>query len=226
MELIKKKGLIIYWILLVIDCYLIFDEPIKQIHWINFALMPLLAIYFFSNIRKNHNSTYKLYLFFAFISAWIGDVLAAFDNPLLLVPAIVCTTVMHVFYSLSLYKVKPLKIELSQEAFFASIIAAIGCYVLYKFIYVNLGDYKIPIVIVMIVISTTFILACNIYSSTARRLLAISHFMPAAFLLGLSAACIAINRFFFNEPFLNVVTLLAYGYSQSLMVEGFSKMLK
>lgn len=226
MELIKKKGLIIYWILLVIECYLIFDEPIKQIHWIRFALMPLLAIYFFSNVRKNQNSTYKLYLFFAFISAWVGDALAAFDNALLLVPTIACTTAMHVFYSLSLYKIKPLKIEMSQEAFFALVTAAVGCYVLYKFIYVNLGNYKIPVVIVMVVISTTFVLACNIYSSTARRLLAIAHFMPGAFLLGLSAACIAVNKFFFNEPYLDVVTLLTYGYAQSLIIDGFSKMLK
>ncbi len=228
MQLIKKRGLLIYWILLVIDCYLIFDETDKQIHWIRFALTPLLAVYFFSNVRKNYNSTYKLYLFLVFISAWVGDILAGFDNAFFFVPTVVCMVMMHVFYSLLFFKTKPLNFHEFQEAFFALIFAAVGCYILYKFIYANLGNYKIPVIIVMIVVSTTFILACNTYSSssTARRILAIGHFMPGALLFVLSAVCIAVNRFFFNEAYLDVVILLSYGYAQSLMVDGISKMLK
>ncbi len=226
MQLIKKRGIIIFWILLVLDCYYMFDGKDKEANYLRMVLVPLLAVYFFLNIRKNHNSTYKLYLFFAFVFSWLSDVFMAFDGAIFFIISMVSTIVMHVFYCLSLYKAKPLKIQRSQEAFFGLIIAAIGCYVLYNFIDVNLGNYRIPVIITLIAISTTFVLACNIYSSTARRTLAIGHFIPSAILFAISAVCIAVNKFYYNEPYLDVITLLTYGYGQSIVVEGFSKMLK
>ncbi|MBC7720916.1 MAG: lysoplasmalogenase [Pedobacter sp.] len=226
MQIIKKRGIFIFWILLVLDCYYMFDGKDKEANYLRMALVPLLAIYFFSNIRKNYNSTFKLYLFFAFAFSWVSDVCMAFNGASFLIVSMVGTIAMHVFYSLFLYKAKPLKIQNSQEAFFGLLISATGCYILYNFIDVNLGNYRIPVIIIMFANSTTFILACNIYSSTARRTLAIGHFIPSSILFAISAVCIAVNKFYYHEPYLNVVTLLTYGYGQSIIVEGFSKMLK
>ena len=226
MQLIKSRGIIIFWILLVLDCYYTFDGKDIEANYLRMVLVPLLAVYFFLNVRKNHNSTYKLYLFLAFVFSWLSDVFMAFSGSSFIIISILSSIVMYVFYGLSLHKAKPFKLQKSQEAFFGLIIAGLICYVLYNFIDVNLGSYRIPVIIIMIAITAIFVLACNIYGSTARRILAVGYFIPSAILFAISAVCVALNKFYYHEPYLNVVALLTYGYGQSVIIEGFCKMLK
>ncbi|MFL9482745.1 lysoplasmalogenase [Chitinophagaceae bacterium LWZ2-11] len=227
MELIKKRGIIIFWILLVVDCYFILSND-SQYRWgSKLLLMPVLTIYLFTNARKNYHRTYKLYIFLAMLFAWIGDALLLLKSEKAFLFGVGAFLLMHVMYILIFYKIKPLRLnKLPQEAVIATVVMLFGSIQLFKFINPELGSLKIPVVVYMVFIGIMAVLAANTLSSSGRKSLALGHFLPGAILFVISDSVLAIDKFRFNEPFLSVVVMLSYGYAQCLLMEGYTKMIK
>jgi len=227
MQLIKKRGILIFWLLLVIDCVYILTND-QKFRWATKPLLiPILLLYIFQNARKNYHRTYKIYIFFALICAWAGDILLLKeDSHTFFLVGMLCFLVMHVFYTLTFLRVKPIKIAKSQEALIASIALIYIAFKVFDFISDDLGTLKFAVLGYMVVVVLMGIAAANTLTSSARRSLALNHFVPGAGLFILSDIILAVDRFHFHEPFLQVAVMISYGYAQSLLVEGFTKMLK
>ena len=133
----------------------------------------------------------------------------------------------HILFGFTFYRIHKLRIFKSQEAFITALILLFLCYELYKFITPGLGDFKIPVIIYMIVISGMVIMVTNLLSSSPRKTSAMMYFIPGAALFVISDALLALQVFMFNDiDLLGISVMLSYGYALSLFADGFSKLLK
>jgi len=227
MQLLKKKGLLIFWLFLLLDCYFIYSKDENYRIFTKPLLVPILGFYIFLNARKNHYHNTKTLLFLALVCAWMGDMLLMNTSQTFFLLGMLAFALTHIFFGTIFYRIHKLKLAKCQEAFIATIIIIIADAFLYRFIKAGLGNLKIPIVVYMSIISTMAIMAANLLGSGLRRQSAVNYFIPAAILFIFSDAVLASQLFVFTDTdFLPVIVMLSYGYALSLMCEGFSKLLK
>jgi uncharacterized membrane protein YhhN len=117
----------------------------------------------------------------------------------------------------------------SQEAFVAAIVMFFLCFFLFR--YLNKSPefawLKITVIIYMITISLMSVMAANMLGTVSRKYNAINFFLPGAVLFIISDGTLSVQKFVFpDEPFLSVIVMISYGYAQSLIADGFSKILK
>jgi uncharacterized membrane protein YhhN len=191
-------------------------------------LMPILAFYVFLNARKNHYRTSKLLIFIAFVFAWAGDIVLLNNSNTALIIGLVLFVGMHVAYTIFFFRLNPFKIAKATEIFIGVLILLIVILQFFKYIKGDLhpDSLKIYIIIYAVVISIMALSATNVLSDRGRKTLALNYFVPGAALFLASDMVLALNRFSFNEPFLDIAVLMSYGYAQCLLAQGFTKYLK
>ncbi len=229
MQLLKKRGILVFWIFLLIECYLIFSRQTYYASVVKIMLVPILLFYVFLNARKNHYQTTKTLVFFGLLASWVGDILLINNGDVWFILGMIAFMATHIIYATIFYRIHRLRLYKSQEAFIAAIILFIVCYYLFRFLNTNSSfePFKIPIILYMIVISIMAIMAVNILGTGSRKQNAINYFIPGAVLFIISDATLSVQKFVFpDENFLSVIIMLSYGYAQSLIAEGFSKTLK
>jgi uncharacterized membrane protein YhhN len=227
MDMLKKRGLLIFWMILLADCYFIYTGNEWNRLFTKPLLVPVALFYIFLNARKNHYRNSKTFIFLGFIFAWIGDLLLMNKGNTFFLAGMVAFMFAHLFFAYTFYKIHRLRFEKSQEAFIAALVLIVACYQLLKFISTGIGDFKIPIIIYMIVISIMAIMVANLLGSNVRKTSAILYFLPGAALFILSDALLSLQVFMFNDiDLLSISVMLSYGYAISLFADGFTKLLK
>ena len=227
MDLLKKRGILIFWLILLADCYFIYTGNEGNRILTKPLLIPVALFYIFLNARKNHYRNSKTFIFLGFIFAWIGDLLLMNKGDVFFLAGMSAFMLAHIFFALTFYKVHKLRFAKSQEAFLAALLLFVACFQLYKFITPGIGAFKIPVIIYMVVISSMGVMVANLLGSSARKTSAIMYFIPGAALFILSDALLALQTFMFNDiDLLSISVMLSYGYAVSLFSDGFSKLLK
>ena len=227
MQLLKKRGLLIFWILLLLDCFFIYTKDESHRIFTKPLLIPILCFYIFLNARKNHYHNTKTLVFLALVFAWLGDILLMQSTRIFFLLGMLAFALTHIFLSITYYRIHKLKLAKCQEAFLATIVVSFICVAVYQFVKSELGSLKIPVIAYMVVISVMAILSANLLGSGLRKTSAINYFIPGAALFIFSDAVLISQMFVFNEiDFLPVIVMLSYGYAISLIGEGFSKLLK
>lgn len=229
MQLLKKHGILIFWLVLFADCAVLYLEQNKYHAYFKLLLMPILLVYFWTNTKSKKYAVSTSLITVALVFSWLGDFFLLKerdDNSLFFLLGMVSFLITHVLYIIFFIRAKPIQVVKGTEAFFGAVIAILASSQVYKYIEPNLGDLKVPVIIYMCVICIMAITATNIASSKTLRNLAIQHFIPGAGLFLLSDAVLALDTFFFKESFLGVVVMMSYGYAQCLLVQGFTKYLK
>lgn len=75
MQLIKKEGIFIFWLVLFTHCAFIFLGKTEYQHITKLLIMPILILFLFANVKKNRYPTSKIIIFTGLIFAFIGDAL-------------------------------------------------------------------------------------------------------------------------------------------------------
>lgn len=229
MQLIKKHGILIFWLVLFADCAVLYLEQ-KQYHtYLKPLLIPILLVFFWTNTKSKKYAVSTSLITVALIFSWLGDMFLLKqreENSLFFLLGMISFLMTHILYIIFFIRVKPIQLVKGTEAFFGAVITIIASSQVFRYVEPNLGDLKVPVVIYMVVISLMAVTATNIASSKTLRNLAIQYFIPGAGLFLLSDAVLALDTFFFKESFLGVVVMMSYGYAQCLLVQGFTKYLK
>lgn len=227
MQLLKKRGIFIFWILLLLDCYFIYSGNELYRFFTKAPLVPVLLFYIFLNARKNYYHNTKTLVFLALVCSWIGDLLLLGKGDGFFLGGMAAFMLTHILFAITFYRIHRLNIAKSQEAFIAAIVLVAMDIQLYKYISPNLGGFKVPVIIYIVVISIMVIMVSNLLGSNTRKVQAVNFFLPGAALFILSGAALAMRMFVYTDiAFLDIVVMLSYGYAQSLFAEGFTKFLK
>lgn len=230
MELLKKNGIVIFWLLLFADCFFVYQQNYQYHSYLKPALIPILLLYTFLNARKNHYLVSKSLVFMGLIFSWLGDLLLLNEGTNFFIWGMTAFFITQIFYIIFLFMFYPLKIFKATEAIIAAIILGFIAYQLNKFIGPELKQLpyvKFVLIVFAIGISIMAMMATNIFSSKSKRTLAVNFFMTGAALLIFSFIVLVINKFkYLDENYLQVITLMSYGYGQCLLVQGFGKRLK
>jgi uncharacterized membrane protein YhhN len=235
MQLFKKNGIIIFWAVLFADCFFLYNENYAYHGYLKAALVPVLLLYIFMNARKKHYLVSKSLIFMGMLFSWIGDLLLlndsnGFDNNGFFMWGMFSFFIAHVFYIIFFFRLHPLNLLKATEAILAAIVLGVVGYQLYKFLHLELiqmPNLRIFLLGYGSAIALMAILATNVFANKSKRSLAVSYFMPGAALFIFSDIILVISKFKYpDESYLHVVTVMAYGYAQCLLAQGFNKHLK
>ena len=233
MQLLKKRGLLIFWLILLLDCYFIYSGEISYRIFTKPLLVPVLTFHIFLNARQNYYHNTKTFVFLALIFAWIGDILLLNTGMTYFFFGMLAFACTHVLFSVIFYRIHRLELAKCQEAFIASLLVIFVYSMLYRYVNAqsistrNFHSYRVPVIAFMVVLGMMSILAANLLSSSLRKLSAINYFIPGVILFVLSDSVLLLQVFVFPEvDFLGIIVMLSYGYALALICDGFSKILK
>lgn len=231
MQILKKNGIILFWMILFADCYFLYEQKYDYHAYAKITLLPLLMYYVFANARKKHFIRSKTLVFLGMLFAWIGDILLLQDGDVFFIWGMIAFMATHIFYSIFFYRVHKIGDTQSYEVSIIALLILAGVYYqLYKFIHSDLDlvpQFKIPVYAYAVVIGAMGVFAANIISHRGKRNLAVQYFIPGAVLFIGSDATLAIYKFkYVDVDFLQVIVMITYGYAQCLMAQGFTKYLK
>ena len=227
MQLLKKRGIIIFWALLLLDCYFIYTNNNASRIFTKPLLVPILGFYVFLNSKKNYYQTTKVLIFFAFIAAWLGDMLLMGSKEIFFISGMIAFATFHLLIATVFLRFNKIRLVKCQNAFLALLVYLFISYRLIKFLKDGLDGFQVPLIIYIVVMGIMVTAVFNQLESSNRRMNAMAFFAPAAILFVISDSTLALQKFkYFNEGFLSVIVMLAYGYSMNLFSEGFAKVLK
>jgi uncharacterized membrane protein YhhN len=227
MQLLKKQGLLIFWGVLLLDCYFIYSGNNHNRLFTKLALVPVLLFYIFLNTKKNVYRTTKSLVFFAFVAAWIGDLLLLNSSKTFFLFGMLCFAIFHILMAATFYRMRRLNIKKGQFAFMAAIVYAFISFNLIKFLKTDLGELLVPVIGYIIIMGAMVVSAFNLLENNITKPNAITFFIPAALLFIISDTTLALQTFKYqDESILSIIVMLSYGYSISLLGDGFSKYLK
>ncbi|OIR00176.1 YhhN-like protein [mine drainage metagenome] len=227
MQMLKKIGMIIFWIALILNCYFIYSGQHFAEAFTKIALIPALLSHILLNTRNNHFKNNAILIFTAFICAWLGDILLLNKDEIFFLLGMLAFASAQILFAITFYRIHKIRISKSKEAFIAALILVAALYELYKFIGPNLGSFKIPILIYMGIIGTMAIMAVNLWGSDLKKNIVVMHFIPGALLFIISDALLALRLFMFHDIILLAVAVMfTYGCALSLFAGGFIKLLK
>jgi uncharacterized membrane protein YhhN len=230
MQLFKKNGIIIFWAVLFADCFFLYSENYVYHSYLKAALVPVLLLYIFMNARKKHYLVSKSLVFMAMLFSWIGDLLLLNDSNGFFMWGMFSFFIAHIFYIIFFFRLHPLNLMKATEAILATIVLGVVGYQLYKFLQPELTqmpNLRFSLLGYASAIALMAILATNVFANKSKRALAVSYFIPGAALFIFSDTILVISKFKYpDESYLHVVTVMAYGYAQCLLAQGFTKHLK
>jgi uncharacterized membrane protein YhhN len=184
-------------------------------------IMPLLILIFMVNTRRE-NANVHWYIFSALLFSWAGDIVLEFTrkNENMFIIGLVCFLLAHVLYFIVFCLTPGRSYTLMKLGFFILPVFLYGTGLLY-YLYDDLGNMRIPVIVYSIVILT--MLAGAI--SRIKKVSMISYYLvlSGAVLFVLSDSLIAINKF--SCPFKGASALIMSTYmtGQFLIVIGYLK---
>ncbi len=230
MLLLKKHGIILFWILLFLDCFFIYNQNYSYHGYLKGSLIPVLMLYIFLNARKRHYLVSKSLVFMGLLFAWIGDLLMLHEGNGFLIWGMLAFFFTHVFYIVFFFRMQPLHVLKATEATIAAVILITVGYQLNKFLQPEISQLptlKVMLLAYSVAISIMAILATNVLSNKTKKPMALGYFMPGAALFIFADIIFLVSKFKYpDENYLHVIVMMSYGYGQCLLAQGFSKHLK
>jgi uncharacterized membrane protein YhhN len=217
----------LYWIALLVDCFLIFSRKDDLRIYSKGALMPLLLLYFLGNASKNHHLPSRILAIIALVLAWAGDIFLLREGQQYFITGLVLFLAMHIVYSIYFLRVHRLfPVKQPYNVWFPLLLVGIYDAALMFKLLPQAGELRTPLLSYMIVLSLVFVFACNVRGSKKAGSLAPQFFIPGIALFIISDSILGLNMFIWQDHILAIPVILTYGYAQYLIVHGFIKHVK
>ncbi len=205
----KKIITLVFFILLILDCYLIGTANYDTRILVKPFLMPLLALWYVLSCKKP-SFYFVLALFFSFL----GDVFLL-DAKNYFVLGLASFLLTHVLYVSIIYKnlkdksISKMPKFLVPFAFFFSIIVFL--------IYPNLGEMLIPVLVYGAIIALFGMMSLTNYVQNKSSLNLLLLFGAILFIV--SDSFIALDKFYTRSVILQILVMTFYGISQYLITK-------
>ncbi|MDP1764118.1 MAG: lysoplasmalogenase [Sediminibacterium sp.] len=222
MELIKKHGIVLFALLLVMHGLFIYFGKEEPRTFSKLLLMPLLALYLYASAKKL-NRQKNLPAFAGLFFAFLGDLLLTQKGESFFLLGMLAFIGTHICYSLYFLTLQKLDFSRGKPMLLAALALLILSSEVMHLTGDSLGSFKVPILLYMVIIGAMTVFATNTIHHTATKQLTIQYFIPGAGLFVLSDSILALNLFVYHEVWLDIAVMLTYGTAQCLLVLGFSK---
>ncbi|MCX6253732.1 MAG: lysoplasmalogenase [Bacteroidia bacterium] len=184
-------------------------------------IIPVLIILFIANLRQGLNRLNRL-MFAGLIFSWAGDVILEFSqrNGDLFILGLVCFLLAHIMY-LTAFFLTPGENVIFRNRIYLLIPVLLYGVGLVFFLYNDLADLRLPVILYSIVILTMLAGAINRIEKVNR----VSYFLvlAGAILFVISDSAIAINKFSYHFESSGIVIMSTYVIAQFLIVLGYIK---
>lgn len=212
----NKKITPLYFFLLTADLIALFTEMPVLHALAKSGLMPLLLL--FTAFHQDRSNKIIKALSLALLFSWAGDMLLLFDKkaPLFFIAGLAMFLAAHIAYIYLFTSVK--KLDTHRKTNWYVLIPVVVYTVLFiSFLYPNLGNLRVPVILYATVLSTMFYQASLAYpfATTKGKMIA-----SGAFLFVLSDSLLAMNKFNAPFPLAPQSVILTYALAQWLIAFG------
>ncbi|MCX6330981.1 MAG: lysoplasmalogenase [Bacteroidia bacterium] len=181
-------------------------------------IIPVLIIIFIINFRNTFNKLSALILAGLFFS-WAGDIVLDFS----FIPGLVCFLLAQVMYLIVFFLTPGENIIFHSKYFLLIPVVLYGTGLVY-YLYDDLGDMKLPVIIYAFVILTMLAAAIN----RLKKVNKISYWLvlAGAILFVISDSVIAVNKFSQPIKVSSLIIMTTYITAQFLITLGFIRQYK
>jgi uncharacterized membrane protein YhhN len=223
----KKHGFAIFWIIAIADLALIISEVELYRYFTKPLLMPLLLLTILSQVSNEKHHTSKWILSVAFVLATIGDILLLNTAlPTYFIGGLIAFLVMLLLFSVYFIRIQKFTAKHSRTIISSLLLFGIASGGFIYFLWSNLGEYKVPVILYAAILSFMCITAINVVHFRVAKTLALDAFIPGAVLFFLSDFILAANMFYVKEAFLGIAVMATYCGAQYYLARGFVKHLR
>ena len=226
MEFLKKRALLLFWIILLTDIVL---DLLKLDNWRCFTkplLIPLLMIFLFTNISKPENPFLSKLIFCGLIAAWAGDILLMFSSTGCFIAGMAAFVIMQLLYAYIYYYMQKQGFRINKSGGAGVVFMLLLSYFLFKYLETSplFTGFYIPVAIYIGAISLMASLAANLSGAEKTTDTGSLSILYGAIFFVVSDGSIAIQKFLLpGLAGLSIVVMLTYGIAQYLIVRGFYK---
>lgn len=216
MLLIKKYGLPVFLLILLLHLICIYLEMSTPRLITKLLLLPILMLYLAAEPGKTSPVVYM-----GLFCSFMGDLLLTRSGEVFFLLGMLSFIGTHIcntffFYRLQKgYPGKPMNLVL------ALVVLAVISGGVYFLLADQLGSFRIPILVYMAIISLMAVMATQILVHPGLIQTSIRCFIPGATLFVLSDGLLALNKFLLHTGFIDIAVMLTYGMAQYLLVKGF-----
>jgi uncharacterized membrane protein YhhN len=181
-------------------------------------IIPILIIIFILNFRNTFNKLSALVLAGLFFS-WAGDIVLDFS----FIPGLVCFLLAQVMYLIAFFLTPGENVIFHSKYFLLIPVILYGTGLVY-YLYNDLGDMKLPVIIYAFVILTMLAAAINRFKKVNK----ISYWLvlAGAILFVISDSVIAVNKFSQPIKASSLIIMSTYITAQFLITLGFIRQYK
>jgi uncharacterized membrane protein YhhN len=216
MVLIKKYGLPLFLLVLLLHLVCIYLEMSTIRLITKLLLLPILILYLAAEPGKTSPVVY-IGLFCSFM----GDLLLTRSGEIFFLLGMLAFIGTHICNILFFYRLqkgypgKPVNLVL------AVVVLAVISGGVYFLLADQLGSFRVPILVYMAIISLMAVMATQTWVHPGLIQTSIRCFIPGAALFVLSDGLLALNKFLLHTGSIDVAVMFTYGMAQYLLVKGF-----
>jgi len=219
MLLVKKYGIGIFVFLLLVHCLFIYLEMNELRTLSKVLLVPVLLIYLAAHRRKDTGPSPLVY--FALVFAFLGDVLLSRTSETFFLFGMLAFIGTHICNTIFFSKLRKKYFAIGNGMIVALFLLSLFSAIVFIEIKPNLGKFEIPILVYMLIISLMTVAATGTIQNPSLKKIAGACFIPGAVLFVLSDATLAMNKFLWHQPMMDIVVMLTYGAAQYFLVRGY-----
>ena len=215
--------LAVFWAILALHCVLLYYY-IPYMAITKLLLVPALLFYLLLKENPGNTVVPRRFFYAGLGFALVGDMLLIIINTTFFLSGMIAFILMMFCYSIFFLRLQPL-----HRAGIKKMLITVSCYGIaavaaYHFLAAELGKYKWPVLIYMLIIACMASIAMNLTTSARYGAAAMQRFVPACLVFTLSNTLLALNRFYWhggNKVYIFV--MITYGVAQYLFVTGMAK---
>ena len=220
---IQKFGITIYLLILMLHLFAQLLGYTSLQYGSKLVLLPLLMLFFYVQPFFATAAKSKYLILFGLFGSFLGD--AFLLSEAYFIPGMIAFMTTHIFNILFFHPLKPKMGESKMKLYVSIILLAAFCAFVYFFLKDAMGTLIYPILVYMILISTSALYTVRASLNENANKIADLFWTPGMLFFIASDAVLAFNKFYWStqSPIDNIglVTMATYGIAQMLLVKGF-----
>lgn len=220
---IQKFGITIYMLILMLHLFAQLLGYTSLQYGSKLVLLPLLMLFFYVQPFFETAPKTKYLILLGLFGSFLGD--AFLLSEAYFIPGMIAFMTTHIFNILFFHPLKPTDGKLKSKYFIAMFLLTAFCVFVYLFLKDAMGALIYPILVYMLLISTSAIYTVRASLNEKANKIADLFWTPGMFFFIASDAVLAFNKFYWStqSPIDNIglVTMATYGVAQMLLVKGF-----
>lgn len=220
---IQKFGITIYLLILMLHLFAQLLGYTSIQYGSKLILLPLLMLFFYVQPFFATAAKSKYLILIGLFGSFLGD--AFLLSEAYFIPGMIAFMTTHIFNILFFHPLKPTDGKLKSKYFIALFLLTSFCVFVYGFLKDAMGALIYPILVYMILISTSALYTVRASLNEKANIIANLFWTPGMLFFIASDAVLAFNKFSWSiqSPIENIglVTMATYGIAQLLLVKGF-----